>query len=192
MIGQEFFYEVSDQEIEAIIAHEIGHIKYNHVNKSILVLIQATMLARNLIGKFKRNSMIIHPLEYKARQFALCSATRMIHSLIIGKSFERQADEFAYKVMGRGKGFIRFFERMEEEDRKKEADFVETYGIIENSKDNLRLIDRALLKTRYYFALVEDKAFTWIYHNTRLGAHPSHEERIKAAKKYLAEHPEAA
>jgi Zn-dependent protease with chaperone function len=35
VIGQKLLREASDKELEAVIAHEIGHIRYNHINKTL-------------------------------------------------------------------------------------------------------------------------------------------------------------
>lgn len=37
IIGQKLLLETSDKELESVIAHEMGHIKYNHVNKSMAI-----------------------------------------------------------------------------------------------------------------------------------------------------------
>ncbi|MGB8467549.1 MAG: M48 family metalloprotease, partial [Candidatus Babeliales bacterium] len=37
IIGQELLNDVTDDELEAIIAHEIGHIKHNHINKHMAI-----------------------------------------------------------------------------------------------------------------------------------------------------------
>lgn len=194
VIGQKLIREISDQELEAIVAHEIGHIKHNHVNKALLLTIPAYIAATKftsyLNDRFFRNPL--HPL---ADVYLTLSLTEDVRSLIINKRFEKQADEFACKVMGKAAGLAKFFERLKQKENNMEDDFIETYAAIENNKSQLALGDTFDLKLRYYITRAADKinkAYAWYYHNTPFGAHPSHDERIKAAKKYLAEHPEAA
>jgi len=194
IIGQKLLCEISDQELEAVVAHEIGHIKYNHVNQMIILTISANYIANKMVEHLDKGFRGSVGDELR-RQFLAYSLTEDIRSIMINKSFEKQADEFAYKVMGKGAGLIKFFERMQQKEQEHEGDFIETYAMLENNKAELAFIDNALLKIRYYKARVGDlihRAYAWYYYNTPFGPHPSHEARIEAAKKYLAEHPEAA
>ncbi len=110
-------------------------------------------------------------------------------NLLIGKRFERQADEFAYKTVGKAAGHKLFFKRLIEKKDKYNKDFETIYDFLQKSKPELSTLDSTLLTVRYYLASFGNKIRRldrWIYYNTPLGAHPSPEARIKAAEDYLA------
>lgn len=50
VIGQDILKELTDEEIEAVVAHELGHIKYNHTNKKLLIIC-VPFLVPLIIGK---------------------------------------------------------------------------------------------------------------------------------------------
>lgn len=194
VIGQKMLLEVNDAELEAVVAHEIGHIKYNHINKQILITylsMAGSAVAMNVAAN--------HYLSPEAqRNPELAVATRVyapllmglfLTRLIINKQFEKQADEFAYKVMGKGEGMVEFFEDLKNRDKNYNDYFAKTYTILQESKKDLNPSDSLGLTIDYYLASFGNKlnnAFKWLYHNTPYGAHPSHDARIEAAKNYMA------
>ncbi len=176
-IGQDMLKELTDDGIEAIVAHEIGHIKYNHVNK-MLALSYARLF---VLHSYFKNTL--SPNEIIALHLTL-------PFFLIGKRFERQADEFACRQAGRAEGIVSSFEYMLKKEKKQDADFVELYSALQKGSSEINLIDTATLWTRYYLATVGHqigRGIEWMYHNTILGAHPSHEARIESAKRILAE-----
>lgn len=195
MIGQRIVVETSDAALEGIIAHELGHIKYNHINKSLLIaaLVYAlfpTHICDNLFDDYTY-TIPIATLGYNIRIGLASYLNHELRSLIINaiinKRFEREADEFAYKIMDKGDGLIEFFELLEEKEDHYEQGFLDTYAKIQENKDNVGLINYLSLAQRYYTNRALnyiDKAYKWLYHNTFLGAHPSHEARIKAVREY--------
>lgn len=48
VIGQRLMLETTDAELEAIVAHELGHIKYNHVNKTVALCVGMDILLGRL------------------------------------------------------------------------------------------------------------------------------------------------
>jgi len=188
LIGQDLFLKTSDEELEAIAAHEIGHIKYNHVNKIIFTCLGlniGSIIAANQFKFFKFMSQ----KEQDTIRGTCCFLSSLTTLIITGKKFERQADAFAYKEMGKGKGIINFFTNSQNKEKQKEVDFQQTKARLKKNYANLTFEDYYYLRMRYTcrrFLNTLNKARRWIHHHTPLGAHPSDEKRIEAAQKYLA------
>lgn len=183
LIGQKLLLETTDAELEAVIAHELGHIKYNHVNKSILVTYLSLIAV--VVSQDNKNQNTL---------FNLILAS-YISQLIIGKHFEKQADEFAYKYASKGEGLIEFFEDLNQREKVNNDYYNKTYTILQESKKDLSYLDSLTLSTNYYLSSFSHKlanCYKWLYHNTRLGAHPSNNARIQAVKDYMAIQTEAA
>lgn len=112
----------------------------------------------------------------------------LLTALLVGKSFEKQADRFAYETMGKGEGIIKFFERLQRKEQKADDAFDITSNHLLNNRSQLPFGKYVGMNMAYYLAKGGHKigkAFHWLYHNTPLGAHPAHSKRIKAAKEYL-------
>lgn len=194
IIGREIINETDSAELEAIIAHEIGHIKHNHVNK-ILAITFASYFGVTLLKKY-----------LSTRQFFRTQAQANIHSIIddymtvwwstvltafiINKSFEKEADLFACEH-GKAQGIADFFTLLQEKDHNKDVQFDQTSDLLVETKNKIGFTDRIQLNARYYLAKAwhgYNKANRWIYHYTPFGAHPAHEKRVEAALEYLKTH----
>lgn len=205
VIGQDLLSKVSDESLEAIIAHEIGHIKHNHNNK-LLVLNLSLSVAVGVISQYLKPGLLSvpsRPIQFS--DVEICRFVRelvtldlkldvmffissVIAAFIINKQYEKEADEFTCKTVGKSAGLIELFEYYLKKEQLREDEFIATYDILQQNKAVLPN-DYNELAMRYYLAKaghVIEKAYKYIYHNTFLGAHPSHEARITAAKKYLA------
>jgi Zn-dependent protease with chaperone function len=190
VIGQQMLLELSDQELEGVIAHEIGHIKYNHVNKTILLSLLtyiATSLTLDAIFPLRvvPGKQNLLPIKRALDAYLL---SNVITACIINKSFEKQADAFAYKENDYGQGLMEAFELLQEKEKKSDQEYHNVYAHLQKYQDKICLLDYVLLRIDYLFNLLGhkiDKMYRWIYHNTPLGAHPSHEERIATIKAYL-------
>lgn len=181
IIGKKIIDEASQEELEGVLAHELGHIKYDHGTKKFAIFIGSYVGAAVVAHAYVRNNIL--------RELGPSFAAPLITSLIVNKRFEREADEFAYKIVGKGKGLAQFFKALEKKEDKREKEFGDTYAMLQDHKDNLQFFDYAGLLIRYYLARGSHKignAFQWIYHNTFLGDHPSHKDRIKAIENHLA------
>lgn len=196
LLTQDLLFKCTEKEVEAIVAHEIGHIKYNHVNKSLPLFLIGLIASFYPLYESCNNYL---KEEYEIEEFdkvlskvylkgsVILCLVRIFSSLLIGKRFESQADEFACK-MGKAEGIVQFFERMVEKEELAEQDFIFIKGLLEQKKERLGK-DYSKFKLAYWGARFNhsiDKAFKWLYYNTRLGAHPSDKERIKRAQEYLA------
>lgn len=188
VIGQDLLNKCSDDELEAIIAHEIGHIYHNHINKQITTLLSC-MGASLISGNLMRLSIKNNNLELAA----VCGGVSLFSSfilplLIIGKKHEREADLFALKSLNKNSGLIKFFERLKKKDQKKKNDFNIVSNVLSENSSKIKFDEWVALNLNYYIAKVGfkiDSGFKWLYHNTPWGAHPSHNDRIRAAKKHF-------
>lgn len=190
LIGQDLLNEVTDQELEAVVAHEIGHIVHNHINK---------MLATSIVSSAAAGALMSGALIYKfptvsgKNVISLFPASLVvgdiISSLIRGKRYERQADQFAYAKVGKGGGLIKFFERLQRKEQKAADDFDITSDVLSSARASLTFNDYLNLNLRYYIAKTGYKinsAFRWFYYHTPFGPHPSPESRIRDAREYTS------
>jgi Zn-dependent protease with chaperone function len=186
------FKNFNDDEFEAIIAHEIGHIKNNHTNKIMAI---SAVAGVGLYYLFSRTlgyyldlyevSEKISPLGLQnvkidkscllaASSYLLAIITRpSLMKLIIGKKFEKQADNFAMEN-GHANGLKSAMKKLDFQDS-----FDDTLKYIEDNKESLPKDDYEkhiknwqMLAERYKALLKSD-------------CHPTFEERIKAAEEYL-------
>jgi len=191
VIGQKLLVEASDASLEAIVAHEIGHIKHNHINKTLAMLLPAYFVMRKIVPGYVMDPQVP---QYKQvwktymNVYTQVLLAWIVVSVIINKRFEKEADEFAYKAMDKGEGLVEFFEHLEDKDLSQTNDFAITHENLKNNYENLKLDDYVKLKARYglaRFGNMVGNTFKWIYHNTPLGAHPSPASRIAAARKHM-------
>ena len=154
LIGQKLMHEVSDEALEAIVAHEIGHIKHNHTNKLLALNLPLAVAVGAMfqclkpgflkkvplpkqfsgaeIGRFFGELFV---LELKIETILFVSL--VITALIINKRFEKEADEFACKTIGNSTGFIEFFEYFLKQDQLREDEFATTYNMIQQSRASI-------------------------------------------------------
>lgn len=180
-IGQEMF-ELTQEETEAVVAHELGHIAYNHANKKLALLFMFYILLTygpECIPEFMSswpNSMFCS---------IICS------QIVINKSFEKEADLFACQ-QGKAEGIKKLFSNWIEQSEQESIAFDQTLNEIKTSKDIVpsNVYYWAMLPL-YYSSKLEraiNTGIKWIYYNTPWGDHPSHEKRVKAAQKYIDAH----
>ncbi len=177
--------DATDRELEGVIAHEIGHIKYNHANKSLLIEGAAfAAIVAAVIYEFKKSHLDLNkmsPGQFINRYLCLTLGSSLITGLIINKKFEKEADAFAVDN-GHGEGLIDFFQDLQEREENNDQLFDETYQLLQDSKAQLTDHDYNELTMGYYIAKGFHnlgKGFKWIYYNTPLGAHPSPEKRLE-------------
>lgn len=127
VIGQQLLHDLSDEELEALVAQQIGHIKYDHTNKTVIVNGIA------LVG------FVIPALS----------------SLLVSKQFAKQADMFASEVAGKAKGLIKFYERLEAKDQLRMAEYNEVSKILTENAANIPMLSYFILIIGYYMAKTE-------------------------------------
>ena len=192
VIGKKLLQEVSDQELEAVIAHEIGHIKHNHVNKILLITLPlyfflAKCLAPSFSPEATKRKIIIDCMGAEIQASFLA---QLVAAILINKRFEKEADNFAFEN-GKAQGLKEFFERLAEKDALHDTYFDETSCALCDAKSQVSFRDYLFLNISYYLSKTVhqfDKGVRWIYHNTPYGAHPSPQARIAAAKEFLTMH----
>jgi Zn-dependent protease with chaperone function len=213
VIGQKLMRETSDNALEAVLAHEVGHIKYNHGNKKLalglgsllLYLILFKLLLDKDFTKIKQQindifsnhrvtSEDVVELMRKVQTFQvkrklLSFGISLVPAFIINKRFEKEADEFACKDNGKSKGLIEFCELILQKEELREEEFATIYKLLQDNKADLSFISYYFnLIIRYYSSRIGhlyNNIREYVYHHTFLGAYPSPEARIEAAKKYL-------
>jgi Zn-dependent protease with chaperone function len=182
IIGQDLLKECSKEVVEGIVAHEIGHIKHNHINQLVAVQLTET-IARYMI------LMRGYGLTFTQSMVASIFIPDVLTPLLIGKRFEWEADNFACEQAGSEEGLIASCEELERKMAKRDADLELIRAQLENDSIGIEKADLDDLKWRHYMATWGrswDKAWMWVYHNTPYGPHPSNEARIENAKRILA------
>lgn len=185
IIGQHLLKSVTDAELEAVVAHEIGHIRYNHVNKTM------GLYWFNVLVSYELLHYITEGKDSLLNLFISLHLSSFITMFMINKKFEKQADRFAYEENGKGEGLIAFFEHIKQKNKDRDNDLSYTRTLLTTNKPTLGFYNYYLdLAPRYYCAKLGhliSKGYRWIYHNTPYGPHPSPNARIAAVKKYLEE-----
>lgn len=194
ILGQDFLLQTTDGEVEAVLAHELGHVKHNHVNKVLALGVSTTVAAsagiHYALGKLKMftsKEPALNVLRMYSSVLLGSIVSGIAQALVIGKKFERQADEFAYRDAGQAEGLIKFLEHLDQKTDTFYKKYDQTIADIEKNKDALAPQDYNALKSAFWFARVERalvKARLWIAHHTPFDGHPSNQARIEAIKKY--------
>jgi Zn-dependent protease with chaperone function len=196
IVEQKMIYETSELELEAVLAHEIGHIKHNHINKAIAISLLSTLGAYLATAggiELYRKLSETQDMPYTEAQVTLKSQATLLAAIflpkfIINKRFEKEADLFACQ-QDKAEGVIEFFEDILDREANYDKDFDNVYALIKGSKSQISTFDYFGFWVGYYLAKGGhhiDKVVKYLYHNTPLGDHPSHEARIDAVKEYLA------
>ena len=110
---------------------------------------------------------------------------------VVTRKFERQADEFAIKNVGKYDGIEKFFTRLHNKHIAREAGFDIVKQTIHETRQagEINKLVYGMLLLEYYKTVAGhkvDQAWHWIF-----ASHPSHEERIAAAQEYRKEHEAA-
>lgn len=175
VIGQRVLHDVSDEELEALVAQQVGHIKYNHYNQTYLLQAAASWAVFNLVCD--NNKSICNN-----RLFAWFIVPALT-TLLIGKRFEKQVDKFVCKHAGKSNGIIAFYERLQGIDQARAAEFDTISRTIKDNAANLPILTYIVLMMHYYFAKAED-CVTKVYNKF---AYPSYQSRIDAANDFLSQ-----
>ena len=193
LIGQKLLRKTTDAELEGIVAHEIGHIKHNHVNKR-LGLVGINFGISALLATYFTGITDVKTVNFWRVMLCALSVSSFVSQLIISKTFEKEADTFACES-GKAEGLIEFFEDLQKKEQIHEDEFIATEKVLKESKPHIAGISYFGLLLRYCIAKNEHENNKWwrdVYSNTPLGAHPSHEARIASAQEYLAKQQQHA
>jgi len=180
LISQDLLLETSEKALEAAIAYEIAHIKYNHNNKTEL----GSYVFPPLAG------LMLTMVSPRAAQYSVVTSTAafLLPRILIAKNFEKQADRFVYDTMNNAEGLIELCTYLQEKDGRNEADYADTRASLKTA--NIAFF--AHLRYAMNYRLVNfghklNNAYKWLSHNTILTQYQSNKARIKAAQQYLEE-----
>lgn len=188
LIEQKMLKQLSDKELEATIAHELGHVKYNHTNKILgFSLISTASAYYGLYKLFRLNKQPDANLSVR-EIFSIFAygnlMTTLVQGLIIGKRFEKQADRFACEA-GHAEGIIDLMNIFEEKVKKVDAELLATNDLLIAEQANLTPSDYAELQQEYAKTHMTYRFGRWIHEKTPFEAHPTNADRIAAAQAYL-------
>lgn len=110
----------NEDEIEVVLAHEIGHFKYRHIRKNILLSAGFSLVLFYVCFLFLRTKSAAaglpaaDPLFFASLAFLLWIISTLSGPLFkaISRFYERQADAFALKETRNREAFISTFEKL--------------------------------------------------------------------------------
>lgn len=188
LIEQKMLNQLSDKELEATIAHELGHVKYNHTNKMLgLSLVSTASAYYGLYKLFRLNKQPDVNLSAKEALSIFTYGnliTTLVQGLVIGKRFEKQADQFACEA-GHAEGIIDLMNIFEEKVKKVDAELLATNDLLIAEQANLTSSDYADLQQEYAKTHMIYRFGRWVHEKTPFESHPSNADRIAAAQAYL-------
>jgi STE24 endopeptidase len=124
ILGDTLIENYSYDEIDTVIAHELGHYKHKHIVKNIIIGTLFSFLTFFLIAVLYEFSLSWFEFGSRTEIAALplLSIWGMIIGLvlspisnIISRTFEYQADEYAVNATSNGEAFIRTLSRLNEQ-----------------------------------------------------------------------------
>jgi Zn-dependent protease with chaperone function len=204
LIDQKALATLTDKQLEAVVAHEMGHIKFEHANKTIVLMVPTFFACLYLSHKtmtFAKSHMPNNKIcnwgywagsylryiglhEYSIGLLSAGVMTYIAKSLIIGKKFEKQADTFAHE-MGHAPGLIEVMEVFEQQSEKSDAQLIAANDKLVNERENLTVDDFNELQQGILGHKIILSFFRWLQAKTPLIPHPSNADRIAAAQAYL-------
>ncbi len=124
ILGDTLLDNFSDDEIETVIAHELGHYKKKHIVKNIIFGTVTSFLTLFIIAYLYKNSLAwfdftsitqIAALPLLALWSMLIGIIQTPLGNILSRKYEYQADEYAVKETGNGDVFIATLEKLNEQ-----------------------------------------------------------------------------
>lgn len=175
LIGQDLLLESSPKALEAALAHELCHIKYNHDNKALLIeyalpTVVGMFLPVNAAVDMIRNQILTH----------------VVTRLLLAKRFEKQADRFVYETMNNAEGLIELCRYMQKKEQKVDADYNDAYACLKGA--NISFLDYILNGIGYLTSRTDHrlhKVYKFIQRKTPVGSAQDYQTRINAAQKYM-------
>ncbi len=204
LIDQKALCTFTNEQLESVIAHEMGHIKFDHVNKTLALMIPA-FFASLYVSHKAMNGLKLYLPENKVCNWGYWAAsylryiglheyslglvsavimTYITKSLVIGKKFESQADNFAHE-MGYAQGLKQAMEILEQQYEKSDAQLMAANDKIMAAKEKLTTKDFVELQNAVIGQKIIIKFLRWTQANTPFEPHPSNADRIAAAQAYL-------
>lgn len=187
IIFQKIINELSDAQLQAILAHEVGHIKHNHINKMLGLNLAAFALSGYGLYKYityQKGNQSLSPGDFYACLTGANIMTALTQALVIGKRFEKQADQFAFE-MGHAQGMKETMNILDGKIQKIDAELLATSDKLTAAQSELTPADYSELQQELWFAKGMYRIRRWINENTPFESHPSNADRIAAAQAYL-------
>ncbi len=124
ILGDTLLDSYTENEIETVIAHEVGHYKHKHITKNILIGTLSSFVTLFLIAKLYESSLGMFGFESIKQIAGLPLLT--LWSIIIGlittpmgnilsRKFEYEADRYAINVTSKPTSFINTLEKLTEQ-----------------------------------------------------------------------------
>lgn len=138
LLGDTLLENFTEEEIETVIAHELGHYKHKHIVKNIIIGTVSSFLTLFLIAWLYQNTLPLFGFN-SILQIAALPIIALCGTLIgivqtplannISRRFEYQADEYAITVTKKTEAFITTLEKLTEQNLgdKEPHPFVEWY-----------------------------------------------------------------
>jgi len=176
LIGQDLLLDVSQQAVEAAVAHELCKIKHNHDNKEVFMkwiapVVIASSLPSETLYDVNRNKLV---------SFLAVRA-------LIAKTFQKQADKFVYADMDNADGLIELCNYWKHAEGKVDADYNDAWIYLKQA--DICLYNSLIGNLTYFFSRTGhrlDKLQRWIFRTTFLGGQQQYQSRIDAAHNYVA------
>lgn len=124
LLGDTLLDNYTQDEIETVVAHEMGHYKKKHIIKNIIIgtissfltLFLIALLYQNTIGLFGFSSITeIAALPILSLWVAVIGLIQSPLSNILSRKFEYEADEYAVKTTGKPVPYISTLEKLTEQ-----------------------------------------------------------------------------
>ncbi len=211
LIGQDLLREVSPKALEAAIAHQLCHVKYNHGNKEWFI----KWIAPGLVGSFlpggdepqaeddepqaeddepqaegdEELQVLLNdlsaqlPSRAQLRNKAICF---IVVRLLLAKRFEKQADRFVYEAMNNAEGLIELCAYWQHKEQRVDTEYDDVAEYLRTS--DIALIDYIFGGLGYHFYRTGHRLYKlgrWIVRNTPFWSTQSYQTRINAAQRYL-------
>ena len=189
-IGEKLLNRLSNEEFEAVIAHELGHVRHNHVLKKMVLTPFALFAPFGIVPllNYLRSQKILDYGEEAELAIKLLSVpVGMLASIIALDGYsrycEKQADCDALKYTKNEKALVGFFQKMENMYERYKNDYAYLDEEIEKNSNQLNSSDLAEIKKNAWLNKKFQQFFTWFYIKSPFATHPSPESRIQYVQK---------
>lgn len=207
IIDQKALNELNDKQLEAVLAHEMGHIKYDHTNKMIAVMLPTFFASLYLSHKtmsFIKTKLPDNKIfnwgywlagmgryigfhEYSLGLLSAGITAYLTKSFVFGKTMEQQADTFAHE-MGYANELIEVMKIFEQKNQELDSQFNAVNDKLATEKENLTAENFMELQQEIISSKLIVIFLRWLQEKTPLLPHPSPADRIAAAQAYLDAH----
>lgn len=200
LIGEKLLKEMDDQQLKAILAHELGHIHHNHVPKRLLLQLMFGVNLTVLYGHvlymmwsvFDENKFKNFNIKTNLIWFASLLTIEALIIYLMPKIFreqEREADNAAINTAG-AQAFVDAMEKLKQHTLNKQSDFNQAYDFLKQNIEDLEKISpywagRFKKVAEAYKNALEEQYKKIIESGAE--THPALNERVNAGKELLAE-----